>query len=240
MVLEIFVLAAIAVFAYVIFLGFKFSNFRSKLMNEFGRRGVDYHVADKIYFLMRDDINRWHNDGVPDPQIVERCLQIIDPQKEANSAVLGAQLSSYDDGYRPNLDAKLEAPSKVDNTDALVEFVSGVLSIQQFMIRGGDDMLPEKAFDDWSLGYVAGAADAVLQKNGYEPDAKGMALMTSIFVEVFGKEAGPSLFGKFMELQEQGEPEVEKGMLLGGREIFKWMADSSKTPKGWASHVLGL
>jgi len=80
----------------------------------------------------------------------------------------------------------------------------------------------------------------VLQKNGFEPDLEGMAVMTLVFMEVFGDRAGPSLFGDFMRLQEQGNQIVQDGMMTGGRDIYGWMADNNKVPTGWASYVHSL
>lgn len=64
--------------------------------------------------------------------------------------------------------------------------------------------------------------------------------MTLIFMEVFGKDAGPGLFGDFMRLQESGDTGVQRGMMRGGKEICDWMSDSKKTPMGWASYVHGV
>jgi len=48
--MELLGIAAVAVLAYIIFIGVKFTTFKSKLMNEFGRRGVSFRNADDLFF----------------------------------------------------------------------------------------------------------------------------------------------------------------------------------------------
>lgn len=127
--------------------------------------------------------------------------------------------------------------SRDDKAKAIAEFVSTAVGIQQVMIADEGGELPAKAVDEWSIGYVAGASDAVLQRNGFEPDADGMVVMTLVFIQVFGAARGVEFFARFMRLQQGGNAAVQLGMTTGGKEMFAWMADSSKPPFGWVDYV---
>tara|TARA_R110002096_G_scaffold107826_5_gene236088 strand:+ start:266 stop:700 length:435 start_codon:yes stop_codon:yes gene_type:complete len=130
--------------------------------------------------------------------------------------------------------------SRNEKSQAIVEFVVNTLGVQQELFLNEDETLPTKAFDEWSIGYVAGATDAVFQKSGFEPNLQGMSTMTVVFIKVFGGGRGPELFGEFMRLQEQGNQAVQDGMITGGRDIAGWMADNNKVPTGWSAYIHSL
>ncbi len=95
--------------------------------------------------------------------------------------------------------------------------------------------------DDWSIGYVAGFVDALLQKAGKEPDVEGMVVMTLVFSNVFGHDEGPSLFGKFMRLQAAGSERALNGMRAGGMDVFRWVNEPRELgPMGWYSEIKGI
>ena len=57
------------------YLGGKFANFKSQLMNELGQRGMDFQSADNLYTVMADEINQLHQDGVSVSVIVDKIIQ---------------------------------------------------------------------------------------------------------------------------------------------------------------------
>lgn len=229
--MEIVAIIIVAVLAYVVFLGVKFTNFKSKLMNEFGRRGVPFEIADSIFFQHRDDINNLHHSGMPIDQIVDRYA--ISEPPTAELAAGASKITSLPEPW-------IEDAAPKEKSSAIVEFVAGTLGIQQALFLNEDGTLPSKAVNNWSIGYVAGTTDAVLQKNGLEPDVEGMAIMALIFMEVFGDRNGPELFADFMRKQGQGNPDVQEGMMTGGRDMFTWMSDNDKVPTGWMAYLNSL
>jgi hypothetical protein len=60
-----------AVVVYLAYVYIKFSAFKSKLMNEFGRRAILYEVADHFYTEARHLINTMHADGQTITSIVD-------------------------------------------------------------------------------------------------------------------------------------------------------------------------
>lgn len=119
----------------------------------------------------------------------------------------------------------------------LANLLVGILSIQITMMSDSGS-LPSKAKDNWSIGYIAGVADAFLQiKNISNHSKSGHKLMTMIFIEIFGDSDGPDFFQKFMKLQTEGDSDIFDGMMIGGKEIFEWSKDKEKVPLGLSSHV---
>jgi hypothetical protein len=127
-----------------------------------------------------------------------------------------------------------------DEVSKMVEIIAGTLSVQKALMSDEYDMLPEKAKDKWSLGYIGGYSDALLQRKGIETDATGFAIMTIVFITMFGEEQGPVYFRKFMDLQQEGDSELFSGMKKGGEEVFAWLGDTDKVPMGWSGYVHGI
>ena len=224
--MEILGFAAIAVLAWIIFLGINFTSFKSQLMNEFGRRGVPFETADEVFFRERVAINRYHQNGIPIDQIVD--LYVVKDQPRGDTAA-SKKLSSNPDIERDQ--------AEQEKSYAIVDLVSGTLIGQNILFSNRNGTLPARALDEWSLGYVAGTTDAFLQKNGFGLDRRGIFVMTLVFIEVFGKKKGPELFGYFMQLQKEKNQLVENGMMTGGRDVFDWMANKNELPLKWVSHV---
>ncbi len=226
--MEFIVLAIVLVACYVVYTGFKFANFKSQLMNEFGRRGVKFHEADAIFTSERDDINNLHHAGMPIDQIVDRYAvkQPFDEGQQTRSSA-GKKLVE-----KPTEDELLDAKA-----ESVVDFAIKILSLQTALFLNEDGGMPARALDEWSLGYVAGVGDVMLQANGFEADVTGMTIMNRIFIAAFGLQSGAVLFGEFMRLQSQENEALAKGMKSGGQDIVEWMSNSEKRPFGWMRHV---
>lgn len=229
--MEIIGFVVVVVLAYIVYLGVKFTNFKARLMNELGRRGVPFDMADDIYFRQGDRINNLHHDGMPVDQIVDKLMG-TQPSVSGNASRAG-----LDSGPQKESDASLEETKR---KFAIANFVADSLAVQKALFQSADGSLPEKALDHWSLGYVGGTADAVLQKNDIKLDDEAMTTLMHVFVEVFGNRFGPKMLGNFMMLQATGNMSVNAGMETGGQEMFAWMADNDKIPTGWMAYVRSL
>lgn len=76
--MEIFLIIILLVFVIVGIMFFKFSMFKSKLMNAFGRLGVPYHLADDIYAQRSKYINTLHAKGFTPEQIAVHIIEELD------------------------------------------------------------------------------------------------------------------------------------------------------------------
>jgi hypothetical protein len=109
--------------------------------------------------------------------------------------------------------------------------------VQSILGTGGQHTLPDRARDDFSIGYVLGFTDSALQRAGIGTDVSGMAAATIIFLEVFGDE-GASFFGKAIRLQNQGDPQLLRGITAGGNDYNARVRDPELGGKSWVVYVL--
>lgn len=117
------------------------------------------------------------------------------------------------------------------------EVISGLLLDQKKHIVDEYNILPEKAKDNYSLGYVGGFADAILQRKGVEMDEAGTLIMAIVFINIFGEDQGPLYIRKLIALQDADDREVFNGMQRGGEEVFAWLSNEEKKPLGWLSYT---
>jgi hypothetical protein len=218
--MELFFLVAILVIAYALYFFIKFNAFKSRLMNEFGRQGINYEKADDIFFRDRDTINNMYHDNIPIKEIVGRyTIDEVsrDTEKKLRTVV--------------NDDA---AASEIGQVSDLV---AKIVLTQITLASMGDDDILEILKSDWSIGYIAGISDAAISRKGLDPDIEGAALITMVFINVFDLQTGPELFGKFMRLQKEKNVSVDDGMMVGGQEMFDWTSQKINFPHGLADYI---
>ena len=86
--MEYIVVIIVIIIGGLFYLGGKFANFKSQLMNELGQRGMDFQSADNLYTVMADEINQLHQDGVSVSVIVDKIIQTgSDESSIANSII---------------------------------------------------------------------------------------------------------------------------------------------------------
>jgi hypothetical protein len=89
----------------------------------------------------------------------------------------------------------------------------------------------------WSLGYVFGFHDGMLQKMGVNEQTDSLAIMTIGYNKVFGESYGTQTLGKCLWLQS--DPEFMRGVLVGGQEAASYLHDPDKRPMGLFDYLLG-
>lgn len=100
--MEVFLILIIAIILFIAFIFVKFSNFKSKLMNEFGKRGMTYSSADTLYALFSSQIHNMHQAGYPISDIVDFVLANIDVRDTPSGAeniLSGDRHVTYDEWY---------------------------------------------------------------------------------------------------------------------------------------------
>ena len=63
--MEYVIIIAVIIIAGLLYFGGRFANFKSQLMNELGKRGIDFQSADALYTSKAHEINELHHDGIP-------------------------------------------------------------------------------------------------------------------------------------------------------------------------------
>jgi len=128
---------------------------------------------------------------------------------------------------------------EIDEVSEILGIIFSGLMMQMVHITNEYGVLPDKAKDNWALGYIGGYADGVLQRKGIGADETGSVILETAFITIFGKEQGPISFQKFMDLQQVSDPELFEGMKKGGEEVFTWLSNKDVFPMGWRDYVHG-
>jgi hypothetical protein len=141
-----------------------------------------------------------------------------------------------------SLFGKSKQKASIDNSKTIATNISNIvvdfLNMQLSLHRDDNGNLPSKAQDNWSLGYVAGAADASLYTRNYEPSSDvARFTMIMVFVRIYGDSG---YFDKVKDLQSSSDTELYSGMTAGG-EIIDYLNASSfpSIPTKWSSHIQG-
>lgn len=75
---QVLLIVVIFLGLFLAFMFVRFSNFKSKLMNEFGKRGVSYALADRLYSVYGAVINDMMQARIPIPMIVDFIMENVD------------------------------------------------------------------------------------------------------------------------------------------------------------------
>src|SRR3954452_8592117 len=84
---------------------------------------------------------------------------------------------------------------------AIIEVCSGVLTIQSELIGRKHG----KYNDSFSIRYVWGYADAVLQNNSISLETKGLIMLSLVFMRIFGKNEGQNMLGRAVRLHQSND-----------------------------------
>ena len=116
--MEYIVVIVVIIIGGLFYLGGKFANFKSQLMNELGRRGMDFQSADNLYTVMADEINQLHQDGISVSVIVDKIMQTgSDESSIANSII---DYSSFEEWLE---DFKIECDRTKAGVSPFLEFM---------------------------------------------------------------------------------------------------------------------
>jgi hypothetical protein len=110
---------------------------------------------------------------------------------------------------------------------------------QQITMAGGVNNLPQKAKDEYSLGYIAGMLDASLSGLGVDSFDTMMATLSFTFQNLFGEE-GKELFMKSFKLLQNDNAIYNKALSDGGTEFMRFMGKHINAPMGWYKYIKGI
>ena len=108
--MEFIVVIVVIIFGAILYFFGRFANFKSKLMNELGKRGLDFKAADVLYTMRAHEINKLHHDGVPVSSIADIICKEVDGIDQ--NQVSRAQFSSFDDWFEV-FKAECDKPKQV-------------------------------------------------------------------------------------------------------------------------------
>ena len=130
--MEFIVIILVIIFGAILYFFGRFANFKSKLMNELGKRGLDFKAADVLYTMRANEINKLHHDGVPVSSIADIICNEVDgiDQNQAPRA----QFRSFDDWFEV---FKIECDKTKAGVSQFLEFMD--ISNLQRAYEAGED-----------------------------------------------------------------------------------------------------
>jgi hypothetical protein len=140
-------------------------------------------------------------------------------------------------GFFQNLFRTISTSKDVDIDTSVAVEVSGVIIgflRLQLMILDSKN-LPDKARDNWSIGYVAGVTDALLYSKDIDNNsAVGFAVLSLVFTDIFNDTDG-TMFASLMSLMSDNE--IKDSMKIGGDEAMEFLKSNSNVPHKWMLHI---
>lgn len=130
--MEFIVIIVVIIFGAILYFFGRFANFKSKLMNELGKRGLDFKAADVLYTLRAHEINKLYHDGVPVSSIADIICNEVDGIDQHQAP--RAQFSSFDDWFEV---FKVECDKTKEGVSPFLEFMN--ISNLQRAYEAGED-----------------------------------------------------------------------------------------------------
>lgn len=122
---------------------------------------------------------------------------------------------------------------------ALPGIIVASLAAQKAFVSIASGGIHEWARDRFSIGYIGGYTDAILQLKGIESKAVAEGIANHVFAAAFSHDDGRSLYRKYLSLKLAGDPEVAAGKHSGDSDIMSWLRNNANIPLGWSDYVLG-
>jgi hypothetical protein len=129
---------------------------------------------------------------------------------------------------------KLPEGNVAKRRDEIVDIAERLLALQLTFIADERERIPASATDNFSIGYVAGFLDAMMQRAGIDDDGESFAMVAILMMKLFGEKLGTELCRRFLDSQHL--PETRRGLLAGGRESLGWLSSAKRTPVEWVQH----
>lgn len=219
--MEIALLIGFSVVAYFIFIGARFTNFKSRLMNEFGKLGLPFKDADIIYYKNSNTIHELHHDGMPIDQIARKfgapAIRKDEP-KPINTIT----------GPSDRQENKKESYLR----EIASQFIVVQLALSSGLVKSAEDLFFE---DGFARGYLFGFADMASQQlfTPSERAGKGLAFIFSVYQDLCSDFA-PELLK--LSLDAQHSEAFTQGRGAGAHEMGEWLKEKVQ-PWGLRNHL---
>ena len=125
-----------------------------------------------------------------------------------------------------------------EKIERIVNAMLASIRIQTNLAYDRFGKLTDVAKDNWSIGYIGGFADAILQKSKIDIDITGHIVMHKFFCGVFGEGEGFEYFEKYSNLMETQDEAAINGSNTAGNEVFNQFQSNGKMmPLGLMKHI---
>ena len=121
-----------------------------------------------------------------------------------------------------------------------IAVITAALGVQKALMLDEDTGVPGRALDQWSLGYISGFSDILMRHHGINVETDEFETMRSVIYDLFGESSGSDTFRQYLALKQTRDTEFFDGTIVGGEEVFVWLADRNRFPMGWLGYVRGI
>lgn len=130
-----------------------------------------------------------------------------------------------------------DVPGHDDDVAAISSIILATLAAQKAFVSVDTGELPDKARDNFSIGYVGGYVDAVLRRKRLQGDDEDQFVAEYVFSGVFGNGDGHRLFERYTQLRDAHDAAVIAGITVGESDIETWVKNNLNVPFGWSVYV---
>ena len=124
-----------------------------------------------------------------------------------------------------------------DDAGAISSIIIATLAAQKAFVSVDTGELPDKARDNFSIGYVGGYVNAVLRYRRLSDDDSQDTVGQMVFSAIFGNGDGSRLYKKYQRLKGENDREVVAGISAGESDIETWVKNNLNVPFGWSVYV---
>ncbi len=130
-----------------------------------------------------------------------------------------------------------DLPHEDDDVTNISSIIIATLAAQKAFVSVNSDGLPDKARDNFSIGYIGGYLDTVLRRRRTATTSTAHTIGEIVFAGVFGSADGFEFYEKYLSLQHAADADVLVGMSAGESDIELWLKNNLNVPCGWSAYV---
>lgn len=124
-----------------------------------------------------------------------------------------------------------------DDIGAVSSIIVATLAAQKACVSGDANDLPDRARDNFSIGYIGGYVDAILRRKRIATMRTGYTIGELVFVDIFGRADGFPYYERYLSLQQASDTDVFAGMAAGETDIGEWLKNNLNAPFGWGDYL---
>jgi hypothetical protein len=132
------------------------------------------------------------------------------------------------------LDSEMEGHAE-GTSDALNEVIT--ILRNQITATCGENPLPDRAFTNYSLGYINGLLKGALDQAEINQTETAIFGMQYCYMAIFGNEEASGLMKHTSALLKHAEQEFTDGVNDGLAEFERYAGGDIKAPVGWIHYV---
>ncbi len=212
----------------------------SKCTPEKARKIIDKNINKFKTHYKKEDIDDYLAETTAEVEVFKKIAELI--KKKENT--------EDNEAYKVTSDEKTPSNNNIHLLENDEEFMASInlavhcLEPQIMFIKGDDGLLPPKAYDAFSLGYIEGLCGLACLNHGLDEydDIEGLDVISIhfqfIIKSIFGDVQGLTLIRKISEPGVFGGSDFREGRAVGFDDLEKAQGINFLVPPmGWAEYT---